>query len=103
MPFMPPTDDWPTPWPLAQPLREQTRRKVNQWIRSHVKSKTNPEGFDYLIDWANVVCEPDDEGRIQARYQLSDYLHLSFEGCKAMADAIDLEIFDGVHRTLNGK
>jgi lysophospholipase L1-like esterase len=94
-PFMPPSDNYPTPWPFAHPLRENTRLKVNDWIRRHQKSDETTDGFDYLIDWAKVVCEPDEGSRIQAKYQLSDYLHLSFEGCRAMAEAVDLDIFAG--------
>jgi lysophospholipase L1-like esterase len=90
---MAPSDNYPTPWPFAHPLRENTRLKVNDWIRRHQKSDETTDGFDYLIDWAKVVCESDEGSRIQAKYQLSDYLHLSFEGCRAMAEAVDLDIF----------
>ncbi|RSH85462.1 hypothetical protein EHS25_004858 [Saitozyma podzolica] len=90
MPFLPPSDDYPTPWPLSHPLREETRRRVNRWIRSSAGGgKAVPDGFDHLIDWARVVCERDNEHVMQRRYQLSDYLHPSVEGCWAMGEAVD--------------
>jgi lysophospholipase L1-like esterase len=90
MPFIPPSDDYPPPWPLSHPLREQTRMRINRWIRLKDGDGGVTDGFDHLIDWARVVCEPDNEYVMQGRYQLSDYLHPSVEGCRAMAEAVDL-------------
>ena len=86
MPFLSPPE-WPTPWPFADATREQTRLRLNDWIRLRAHQK---DGFDYLVDWARVVCEPDNEHLIQKRYQLTDYLHPNEAGYAAMAESLDL-------------
>lgn len=85
MPFTAPVG-WPTPWPLQSPARERTRQRLNKWIR-------HESDFDYVVDYAEAVTDPARLDMIRKEYQQSDYLHPSWEGYQAMAQAIDLDIF----------
>jgi lysophospholipase L1-like esterase len=66
---------------------EEKRRLVNEWIR------TTPD-FDGLIDFDAAVRDPDKPTQLKAAFDSGDHLHPSDAGYKAMADAIDLTLFD---------
>ncbi len=68
------------------PDRELKRQEVNQGIRTG-------QGFDAVIDFDKIVCDPDHPARILPRYDSGDHLHLSDAGYQAMAAAIDLTLF----------
>lgn len=64
---------------------EQKRQQVNQWIRS--------SGFyDAVIDFETAVSDPQNPARLPASFT-SDNLHPNDAGYRAMADSIDLTIF----------
>lgn len=67
--------------------RERTRQRVNKWIRSSGK-------FDAVIDFDKAVRDPDKPEALLGDYDSGDYLHLNPQGYKAMAEAIDLSIFE---------
>ena len=62
------------------------RQEVNDWIR-------NEGAFDAVIDFDAVVRDPQDGGRLAEAYNSGDSIHPSDAGYSAMADAIDLQIF----------
>ncbi len=64
---------------------EIERQAVNQFIR------TSGE-FDGVIDFDSVVQDPNNPGRILPSFT-QDNLHPNDAGYKAMADAIDLDLF----------
>tara|TARA_R110000787_G_scaffold14647_9_gene45085 strand:+ start:13407 stop:14630 length:1224 start_codon:yes stop_codon:yes gene_type:complete len=66
--------------------KEVIRQEVNYWIR-------NEPTFDAVIDFDAVLRDPQDEGRLAEAYNSGDSIHPSDAGYSAMANAIDLEIF----------
>ena len=70
----------------VEQYREETRLKINDWIRYQA-------GFDYVVDWAKELHETDYPQVLNHRYRFNDYTHPNEAGCRAMADAIDLDAF----------
>lgn len=71
----------------GHPEREKTRLAVNRWIR-----ESGP--FDAVVDFDEMVRDPENESILREEYDEGDHLHLSVAGYQAMADGIDLEIFE---------
>ena len=67
--------------------KEVVRQTVNKWIRSS-------NVFDGVIDFNVAMCDPSHIGKLRAEYDVGDGLHPSFAGYLAMADAIDMQLFD---------
>jgi lysophospholipase L1-like esterase len=65
------------------PAKDGVRRALNDWIRAG-------HGFDGVIDFDAALRDPEDPGRMQARYDSGDHLHPNAAGYQAMADAVDL-------------
>lgn len=65
---------------------EAARQTVNTWIRTN-------QVADAVIDFDAVVRDPSKPGRLKPAYDSGDHLHLSPSGYRAMADAIDLNLF----------
>lgn len=63
------------------------REALNQWIRSSKE-------FDGVIDFDAALRDPQDPKNMLAAYDSGDHLHPNDDGYKAMADAIDLKLFD---------
>ena len=72
------------------PAHETERQAVNAWFRTNAV-------FDGVIDFDAVVRDPVTLTNFQAIYypgvNANDWLHLNVLGYKAMADAIDLNLF----------
>lgn len=66
--------------------KEATRQAVNKWIRTS-------GAFDGVIDFDAIVRDPEHPSRLLARFASKDHLHPNDDGYKAMADAIDLNLF----------
>jgi lysophospholipase L1-like esterase len=66
--------------------KEATRQAVNKWIRTS-------RAFDGLIDFDEVLRDPDHPSRLLPRFASDDHLHPNDAGYEAMADAIDLALF----------
>jgi lysophospholipase L1-like esterase len=68
------------------------RQKVNDWIRS-------PGNFDAVVDLDAAVRDPADPDKLDDGFAMlpasvgTDYLHLNPAGYRAMADAVDLNLF----------
>jgi lysophospholipase L1-like esterase len=75
--------------------KEAARQAVNTWIRS-------AGAFDGVIDFDAVLRDSDHPSRMQARYASHDHLHPTDLGYQAMADAIDLSLFQSI-RSLPGE
>jgi lysophospholipase L1-like esterase len=69
------------------PQKEVLREAVNQWIRS-------TDAFDAVIDFEKAVRDPSQPTRLLPAYDSGDHLHPSDAGHAAMANAIDLTIFE---------
>jgi lysophospholipase L1-like esterase len=65
---------------------EAKRQVVNQWIRTS-------HAFDAVIDFDAVVRDPNHPTRFLTIYDSGDHLHPSDAGYKAMANTIDLSLF----------
>jgi lysophospholipase L1-like esterase len=65
---------------------EAARQTVNTWIRTN-------NLYDALIDFDAIVRNPVTLTNLQAAYDTGDHLHLNPAGYRAMADAIDLNLF----------
>jgi lysophospholipase L1-like esterase len=69
------------------PAHEAIRRQVNDWIRTS-------GAFDGVLDFDAVLRDPADPSRMRADYDL-DGVHPNAAGHGAMAQSIDLTLFDG--------
>jgi len=67
--------------------REAKRQAVNQWIRTS-------KAFDAVIDFDAVLRDPTHPARILPAYDSGDHVHPNDAGYAAMADAIDLSLFE---------
>jgi lysophospholipase L1-like esterase len=67
--------------------KEVARQTVNQWIRTS-------GSFDGVIDFDAVLRDPDHPARLLPRFASQDHLHPNDAGYQAMADAIDLTLFN---------
>lgn len=68
------------------PAGEADRQAINQWIRA-------PGHFDAVIDFDEVMRDPDHPDRLLPAFDSGDHLHPSPAGYAAMADAIPLSLF----------
>jgi lysophospholipase L1-like esterase len=78
-----------TPYEGANAFREEgeaIRQAVNQWIRT---SGT----YDAVADFDAAVRDPASPRRIRKEFDPGDHLHPNDAGYRAMAEAIDLKIF----------
>ena len=66
--------------------RPTTRAAVNDWIR-------NAGAYDAVIDFEPIVGDPSDPGSMKADLTC-DYVHPNQAGYQAMANSIDLSLFD---------
>ncbi len=62
-------------------------KKINHWIRHSGQ-------FDAVIDFAAAVSDPENPGHLKPEYDSGDGLHLSEKGYRAMAEVIDLSLFE---------
>ena len=68
-------------------VKEATRQAVNKWIRSS-------GSFDGVIDFDAVLRDPDHPSRLLPKFASKDHLHPNDAGYRAMADAVDLVLFN---------
>lgn len=66
---------------------DKAREQVNAWIRSS-------GAFDGVLDFDAVWRAPDDPTRIRDGLHMGDHLHGSDAGYAALAEAVDLSLFD---------
>jgi lysophospholipase L1-like esterase len=66
---------------------EVIREAVNQWIRTS-------GAYDAVVDFEAAVRDPQNPKRFRADFDPGDHLHPNNAGYQAMADAIDLQIFE---------
>jgi len=59
---------------------------VNQWIRTS-------GAHDAVIDFDAVARDPARPGRLQAAFDSGDHLHPNDAGYRAMAESLDLRLF----------
>lgn len=71
----------------GHPNREVTRQRVNEWIRESGK-------FDAVLDFDEVIRDPDQPDMLLPAYDSGDYLHPNPEGFGAMAASVDLTLFE---------
>jgi len=76
-----------TPFGNATDKTEAMRQALNAFIRT-------PGAFDSVVDFDKVIQDPADPRQFRAGYNKSDKLHPNDAGYKAMADAIDLSLFN---------
>lgn len=69
------------------PAGEVKRQAVNQWIRTS-------GAFDAIIDFDKAIRDPGHPTRMLPFYDSGDHLHPNDAGYQAMANAIDLGLFD---------
>ena len=75
---------------------EDRRQEVNDWLRRTAGSR---DGFDAVIDFDAAVRDPDDPLRLRADFDSGDLVHPNDAGYRAMADAIDLRLFEPIRRS----
>ncbi len=69
------------------PEGEEKRQAVNQWIRTG-------GAYDAVIDFDAALRDPANPTRVRPEFDEGDHLHPNDAGYKAMADAVDLALFD---------
>jgi lysophospholipase L1-like esterase len=67
--------------------KEIVREAVNRWIRTS-------EEFDGVIDFDRALRDPGHPTRLRPKFDGGDHLHPNDAGHQAMADAIDLRLFE---------
>jgi lysophospholipase L1-like esterase len=70
-----------------QGYRETARQLVNDWIRGSHR-------FDAVLDLDRAARDPQEPRRLRAAYDVGDHLHLNPVGYQALADAVDLRLFE---------
>lgn len=81
------TPDLGSPFPgYATEEKDVIRNEINEWIR-------HSGAFDAVIDFDAAVRNPENPAYLAAAYDAGDKIHPSDAGYKAMAEAIDLELF----------
>jgi lysophospholipase L1-like esterase len=65
---------------------EAKRQALNEWIRTS-------KAYDGVVDFDMATRDPGDPKKMLAAYDSCDHLHPSDAGYKAMAEAIDLNLF----------
>ncbi|MEY4761982.1 MAG: hypothetical protein RLZZ200_1838 [Pseudomonadota bacterium] len=68
-------------------LSAKKREALNQWLRGSKE-------FDGVIDFDAALRDSQDAKSLQAAYDSGDHLNPNDDGYKAMADAVDLKLFD---------
>ncbi|ELR09624.1 hypothetical protein GMDG_04115 [Pseudogymnoascus destructans 20631-21] len=72
--------------PVWDVEREKTRQRVNKWIREN-------KVFDAVLDFDEVLRDPEHPNVTQERYNFDDFLHPRVEGYHALANSNPLSIF----------
>jgi lysophospholipase L1-like esterase len=65
---------------------EAKRQALNEWIRTS-------KAYDGVVDFDKATRDPSDPKKFLADYDSCDHLHPSDAGYKAMAEAVDLSLF----------
>ena len=63
------------------------RQAVNEWMRTS-------HAFDSIVDFDAVIRSSESPNKMRAEFDSGDHLHPNDAGYKAMADAVDLSIFN---------
>ncbi|WP_432970718.1 SGNH/GDSL hydrolase family protein [Dactylosporangium sp. CA-233914] len=72
---------------MYSPEGDKAREQVNSWIRTS-------GAFDGVLDFDAVWRDPSDPTRIHSDLHMGDYLHGNDAGYAALAESIDLSLFD---------
>jgi lysophospholipase L1-like esterase len=83
-PFSSPSSS--TAQPYSSVLRDMTRRRINKWI-------VEESEYDYVVDFAKALADPQKDERLSEEYDSGDFLHPSPAGYRKMAETFDVEIF----------
>jgi len=68
------------------PAKEMTRQAINKWIRTS-------GAFDGLIDFEKALADPKSPSAMIRQFDSGDHLHPNDAGYRAMAESIDLKMF----------
>ena len=71
----------------SSPQHESARQTVNDWIRTGGR-------FDAVIDFDTAVRDPSNPASLLPAYDTGDHLHLNPSGYDAMAQAVNLKLFE---------
>jgi lysophospholipase L1-like esterase len=72
---------------MYSPQGDRAREQVNSWIRTS-------GAFDGVLDFDAVWRDPSAPNAIRDTFQAGDHLHGNDTGYKALADSVDLTLFD---------
>lgn len=72
---------------LDEPPRELQRQRVNAWIRGSGR-------YDSVLDFDAAVRDPVNATQLDPRYNSGDWLHMTPTGYRALAEAVDLGLFE---------
>jgi lysophospholipase L1-like esterase len=67
--------------------KDKIRTTLNQWIRTSNR-------FDGVVDFDAAMRSPDSPGKLKPQFDAGDHLHPNFAGYRAMAEAVNLKLFE---------
>lgn len=67
--------------------KDALRHQLNDWIRYEAH-------FDDVIDFDKVLKDPTDPARLNMQYDSGDHLHPNDKGNEAMANAVNINLFE---------
>ena len=67
--------------------KQKIHDEINAWILASSE-------FDAIIDFAGATADPHNPKALLPAYDMGDHVHLNQTGLQAMADAIDISLFD---------
>ncbi len=76
--------------PHGTPAAVATHQELNAWVREHGR-----EHADGVFDFAAAVADPEHPTRLAPAYDAGDGLHLSADGYRALAAAVDPALLSG--------
>lgn len=74
-------------WPYHRAAGEKIRGELNAWIR-------HSGVFDGVVDFDRAIRDPSAPERMLPAFDSGDHLHPNGAGYRAMAEAVDLRLFD---------
>ena len=93
-PFNAPADE-ASIQPYTSPVREATRQRINTWIRESGK-------FDAVFDFDAVVRNQSVPAQLADAFNSGDFLHPNVAGYTAIANSIDLSVFEKFEAGVSG-
>ena len=64
--------------------KRKNRKEINNWIRN---TKSENGGFDYVLDYDELLKDPNDETKLFCIYDCGDGIHPNSQGYQKMVSS----------------